>query len=186
MATALGSTVPCAECDNPAAKFHCDTCGKALCAQCKANHLKSKATRHHVVVEYANKLNPKYLISLVCHTHNTSDPELWCDTCGVPICITCITEKHKGHQVSKITAVMSQKRDDMREEMKELRDKTVGHWEAILEQAKQITTNHLQDIDDIDKDLVARAKVMHDEVNTILLQARQTLQEMTKPGTRPT
>ena len=181
-ALVLMSTVPCAECDNPAAKFHCDTCGKALCAQCKANHLRSKGTRHHEIVEYENKLSSNYLANLLCHTHETPDPELWCDTCGFPICFSCITEKHKGHEVSKITAVLSQKRDAMREEMKELRDNTVGKWEGVLEQAKQITVDHLQNVDKINKELVARSMEMHKEVDAILLQARQTLQHLTKPG----
>ena len=176
------TTVPCAECDNLAAKFHCDTCGKALCAQCKENHLKDKATRHHAIVEYANKLNPKYLSGLICHTHNTANPEFWCDTCGVPICISCITEKHKGHTVSKITAVLSQQRDAMREEMKALRDNTVGRWEEVLNQAKEISMGHLGKVDEIDQELVRRAKEMHKEVDTILLKARRTLQEMTKSG----
>ena len=183
MASALDlmSTVPCAECDNPAAKFHCDTCGKALCAQCKESHLRSKGTRHHEIVEYENKLNPNFLAGLVCQMHNTPDPELWCDTCGVPICFSCVTEKHNGHQVSKITSVLSKKRDDMREEMKAVRDNTVGKWEGVLEQAKQITAEYLKDVDKIDKELVARSKEMHKEVDTILFQARQTLKVMTKP-----
>ena len=181
-ALVLMTTVPCAECDNLAAKFHCDTCGKALCGQCKENHTKDKGTRHHTVVEYANKLNPKYLSGLLCHTHNTTNPEFWCDTCNVPICISCITEKHKGHTVSKITAILSQQRDAMREEMKALRDNTVGRWEEALNQAKQFTADHLQKVDNIDQELVRRAKELHKEVDVILSQARQTLQEMTKPG----
>ena len=184
MASALDlmTTVPCAECDNLAAKFHCDSCGKALCAPCKENHLKEKATRHHAIVEYANKLNPKYLSGLLCNTHNTTNPEFWCDTCGAPICTTCITETHKGHTVSKITAFLSQQRDTMREEMKALRDNTVGSWEEVLNQAKQITADHLQKVDNIDQELVKRAKEVHKEVDTILLKARQTLKEMTKFG----
>ena len=182
MASPLMSTVPCAECDNLAAKFHCDTCGKALCAQCKANHLDNKGTRHHVIVKYAMKLNPKYLSGLLCHTHNTTDPEFWCDTCDAPICMTCITEKHKGHKVSKITAVLSEKRDAMREEMKVLRDNTVGRWQQVLHQAQQITADHLQNIEKIDQNLVSRAKEIHNEVDMILLQARQTLKQMTNSG----
>ena len=181
-ALVLMSTVPCAECDNPAAKFHCDTCGKALCAQCKESHMRSKGTRHHVIVEYAEKLNPNYLASILCHTHNTPDPELWCDTCNVPICMTCITEKHKGHEFSKLTAVLSQQRDAMREEMKELRDETVGRWEKVLNQAEKITASHMQNIEKIDQDLVSRAREVHKEVDTILLQARQTLKQITKSG----
>ena len=178
MATALNSTVPCAQCDNPAAKFHCDTCGKALCAQCRENHLGNKITRHHEIVEYAKKLSPNNLANLVCKTHNTPDPELWCDTCGVPICFSCITGKHNGHKVSKITTILSNKRDVMREEMKALRDRTISEWETVLKEAQKIKVDFLQDIEKIDEDLVTRTEEMIKQVKAILSQSRATLREM--------
>ena len=107
MATDLMNPVQCRKCDNPAAKFHCNTCGHALCPSCKVNHSKTRGTRHHDVVPYAQKLNPKYLSDLLCYTHKTDAPEYWCDTCEVPICSSCITEQHKGHEISKITTILS-------------------------------------------------------------------------------
>ena len=182
MATALMTTISCNTCDNPTAKFHCDTCGKALCPQCKAKHLKDKATRHHVVVEYAKKLNPKYLTGLRCHTHNTTDPELWCKTCDVPICVTCITEQHNGHKCCKIATKLSEKRDTMLEETKALRDITIIAWEEVLNQARRITTDFLANIDDIDKELVARAEDMRKQVEVILSQSQKTLKQMKNSG----
>ena len=70
----------------------------------------------------------------------------------------------------------------MREEMKALRDNTIGKWEQVLNNAKQISADHLQKVGNIDQELVRRAKELHKEVDVILSQARQTLQEMTKPG----
>ena len=182
MATALMTTIPCTKCDNPIAKFHCDTCAKALCLQCKAIHLEDRATRHHVVVEYAKKLDPKYLAALVCHSHNTSDPDFWCNTCDVPICISCITEKHNGHNFSKITIKLSEKRDEMLEETKALRDQTVGQWEEVLKQAKRITTDYIANIDEIDTELKARAKEMQKQVDIILSQSQQVLQQLKASG----
>ena len=182
MAAALMTTIPCAKCDNPIAKFHCDTCAKALCPQCKEKHLKDRATRHHVVVEYAKKLDPKYLTALRCHSHNTSDPDLWCNTCDVPICISCITEKHNGHNFSKITIKLSEKRDEMLEETKALRDTTVGKWEEVLKQAKMITTDYIANIDEIDNELKARAKEMHKQVDIILTKSQQVLHQQKTSG----
>ena len=182
MAMAPNSTVPCAKCKNPAAKFHCDTCAKALCSQCKANHLKGKSTRHHEIVQYAKKLNPKYLAGLMCHIHNSTDPEFWCDTCGVPICISCITGKHQGHHVSKITTVLSQKRDSMLEEMKMLRGTTISEWEALLKEAQAFKAEYVQDIEKINEDLVTRSNEMIKQVKAILSQSQTTLREMQKSG----
>ena len=176
----MESTVPCDICDSLAAKFHCNTCSDALCPTCKTHHRKSKGTRHHVVVPYAEKLDPKYLVGLLCHTHGTDAAEYWCDTCDVPICSSCITEKHKGHEFSKITVMLSKKRDEMLEEMKALRDVTVVEWEEVLQQAKTITADFLSDIDQIEKELQERAKEMHEQVENVLSQSRQVLHQMKK------
>ena len=182
MASALMRTVPCDKCENLAAKFHCDTCGHALCPQCKEEHLKSKETRHHEIVEYAKKLDPKYLAGLLCHSHNTEDPEFWCNTCDVPICISCITGNHNGHKFSKITVKLGEKRDAMLEEVKDFRDKTIIEWEDVLNEAKQITAHYCAKIDDIDTELKYRAKDMHAQVDAILSESRQTLQKIKTSG----
>ena len=178
MASDLMSPVPCNICDTAAAKYHCNTCGDALCSTCKQYHLKSKGTRHHDIVEYAQKLNQSHLAGLVCHTHNTDAPEYWCDTCSAPICGPCITKEHKGHDISQITAILSEKRDAMVEEMKTIRDSTVADRERALEAAKKITTDYVNGVEKTDKDLVDRATEMHKEVEVILTEHQNALQRM--------
>ena len=178
MATDLMNPVLCDICVKAAVKYHCNTCGDALCTTCKEYHLRSKGSRHHQIVPYAQKLNPKYLIGLSCHNHPNNAPEFWCETCGVPICVSCITDKHKGHQICNITTMLSEKRDKMVEEMKNLRDNTVVEWETVLKQAQEIIAGYLADIENVDKDLVARAKQMHKQVDDILSKSQKTLQEM--------
>ena len=96
--------------------------------------------------------------------------------------MTCITEKHKGHEFSKLTTVLSAKRDAMRDEMKELRGGTVREWEEVLKDAQRIKTDYLQDVEKTDKDLVARAEEMIKQVREILSQNQTTLREMKKSG----
>ena len=182
MATAELNPVPCDICLNANAKFYCNTCGDALCPTCKTYHLRSKGSKHHDVVPYAQKLNPKYLASLSCHEHPNNTPEFWCEKCLVPICASCIIGKHKGHECCSITGMLSEKRDKMVEEMKFLRDKMVGEWEDVLKQAQTITAGYIGDIDKIEKDLLARAKDMHNQVEAILSRSQQTLKEMKADG----
>ena len=70
----------------------------------------------------------------------------------------------------------------MLEEMKMLRDNTVGKWEEVLQGAKTITEDFLGSIDAIEQELADRAKVMHKQVETILNASKQTLQEMKTSG----
>ena len=183
MASDLMNPAQCNICEAAAAKFNCNTCGDALCATCKVHHLKSKGTKHHNIVPYAEKLNPKYLAALLCPKHKTHGPKFWCNTCDIAICDSCIiSPEHKGHEFSDITATLSKRRDAMLTEMKTLRDQTVGDWEAVLKQAKQMTAEYQSDIDKVDKELVARAKEMHKQVDDILETSQKTLQQMKASG----
>ena len=182
MASDLMNPVQCNICEKAAAKFNCNTCGDVLCATCKVHHLKSKATGDHKIVPYAEKLNPKYIAQLFCSTHRNHAPKFWCETCGVPICDACVTNEHKGHQCTNITTVLTQKRDAMVEEMKMIRDNTMGEWTEVLKQAQNVTANFIDNIGKIEKDLVTRAQEMHREVDAILLSSQKILQQMKESG----
>ena len=184
MATAELNPAQCDICTNAIAQFNCNTCGDALCPTCKTYHLRSKGSRHHDIVPYAQKLNPKYLAGLSCHEHPNNAPEFWCEKCRVPICATCITDKHKGHECCSITTILSEKRDKMLEKMKILRDKTVREWEEVLKQAKTITEGYINIIEKMEKDLLGRAKDMHNRVEAILFKSQQTLKDMKAYGLR--
>ena len=179
MASDLMNPAQCNICEAAAAKFNCNTCGDALCATCKGYHLKSKGTKHHKIVPYAEKLNPKYLAGLICPKHQTHGPKFWCDTCDVPICDLCITSnEHKGHEYSDITATLSKRRDAMLAEMKTIRDQTIEEWKEVFKQANTITAKFENDIDVINKELVARAKAMHKQVDDILATSQKILQQL--------
>ena len=70
----------------------------------------------------------------------------------------------------------------MVEEMKNLRDNRIAEWEGVLKQAQGITAGYLADIEKVDKDLVARAKQMHKQVEEILSKSQSTLQQMKVVG----
>ena len=183
MASDLMNPAQCNICEAAVAKFNCNTCGDALCATCKVHHLKSKGSKHHKVVPYAEKLNPRYLTALLCPKHQTHGPKFWCNICDLPICDSCIiSNEHEGHKFSDITATLSERRDAMLTEMKTLRDQTVGEWEGVLQQAKAMTTGYESNIDKIGKELVARAKEMHKHVDDILSSSQKTLQQMKASG----
>ena len=183
MASDLMNPAQCNICEAATAKFNCNTCGDALCATCKVHHLKSKASKNHVTVPYAEKLNPKYLTTLLCPKHQTHGPNFWCDMCSVPICNSCITSnEHKGHEYSDITAILSERRDAMLAEMKTLRDHTVVEWEGVLQLAKTMTAEYQNGVEEIGKELVARAKEMHKQVDNILETSQKTLQQMKASG----
>ena len=183
MSSDLMNPAQCNICKTAAAHFYCNTCGDALCAKCKVHHLRSKASSNHVIVPYAEKLNPSFLAGVLCPKHQTHGPKFWCNTCSVPICDYCIvTNEHQGHQYSDITNALSERRDAMLEEMKMLRDKIVVEWEEELKQAKRITAVYQNSIDDFGDELVAWASEMHKQVDNILATSQNTLQQIKTTG----
>ena len=76
----------------------------------------------------------------------------------------------------------SQRRDMMLEEMKELRDKTMVKWERALNQTRDIKAVFLDNINSTDKELVTRAKQLHEQVDIILSQNRRTLEQIKSSG----
>ena len=77
---------------------------------------------------------------------------------------------------------MTEKRDSMLEHMKTLRDKTVCEWEEVLKQAKTTTSEYVDNIDQLENKLKARAKDMHKQVDAILAKSQQTLNQMKAVG----
>ena len=67
-------------------------------------------------------------------------------------------------------------------EMKGLRDQKVGEWEVVLKQAKMMTAEYQNNIDGIGKELVARAKEMHNQVDNILSTSQKILQQIKASG----
>ena len=184
MATGGVSAVPCDICDDPlvAAKFHCNTCGDALCTTCKTRHTKSKGSKHHTIVPYAEKLDPDLIAKLLCHTHQENTAEFWCDTCRDKICAICITNEHKGHELTDMSAKLSDQREAIVTETKELRDTMLLKWEETLREAKQLTANYLSEIENIEKDLAERADDLHKQVDAVLSKSREILKQISSPN----
>ena len=179
MASDVMTPVLCNICDKLlTAKFYCNTCGDALCPTCKEHHLKSKGSGSHEVVPYSKKKEPTYYANFRCSTvtHETKAAENWCDTCNVPICVKCITNKHKGHVFSIIAIKLSEKRDAMQKEI----TTTLGVWNEQLKTAKNITNNYHDNIKKAEEMLVERANEMHKQVGIILYQCQENLKELKK------
>ena len=175
MATGGMSALSCVRCSQSEAKFYCDTCRNALCRMCITQHLRNKHTRDHDIEPYSYKHNQKCTAvpGLAYHIHPNNVSEFWCETCA---------DKHNIHVCSDDNTILSVKRDKSVEDMKTLRNKTVAEWEDVLKQAQTITVGYLAKIEEIDKDLVTRAKEMHEQVDVILSRNKRTLQHLKACG----
>ena len=91
--------VVCNLCQEPVS-FFCRRCGVNLCDQCALSHLRTKSKFGHDVVDFASKDDDD---SFLCDSHPQHECLAYCKTCDVPICILCVSIKHKSHEISEIT-----------------------------------------------------------------------------------
>ena len=178
MAATFSWTVKCL-CDKPA-EYHCNTCGDTLCAVCKAIHLKSKATGHHAVVPYTEKLVPEKNSYPLCSTHKSQECTMWCAKCSKEACTQCATSTHQSHKFVELETILKEKKALMQNELQNLQSDDLKKWETQLFEARKITSDYLDAVKAIDKELDERASNFHNKVDEILQKNKKKLQDRKK------
>ncbi|KAK3084781.1 hypothetical protein FSP39_018845 [Pinctada imbricata] len=170
-------TKPCDFCSN-VTEFHCNTCGDALCGTCSVIHRKSKATRHHVIVHSAEKIDPPSDKQMTCELHNGTRHQFWCEPCQEPACAHCVTSSHRGHQLNDITEVMKIRKDAINSEVNKIQQEDLEEWKSMLSKAKDMTRTYDEAMDSIDKSLLQQADDIHNVVDNVVDKRRTTLQRI--------
>ena len=158
------------------ATHHCNTCGDTLCSNCKITHQKSKATGHHSVVPYGERLRPDHVSSLFCQDHKGTECTYWCEKCVKAACIDCVTSTHNGHRMIKLEAILKDKRTMLQRELANLESGVLKEWKGLLVDAKQVTADYLDKVDGVEKELDAQAKKFHDKVEEIFKTSKKQLE----------
>ena len=97
------------------AKFNCQSCNYILCRTCKNRHLKYRDIDDHYVVQLKDV--KKELMEERCPTHRGKLMELFCKKCIIPVCSSCVTEKHNGHVFGDFSAIYSTALDFLKQKI---------------------------------------------------------------------
>ena len=87
--------VKCHLCQEPVS-FFCRRCCDNLCDPCVLVHLRLKTKFGHDIVEFSIKDDDD---SCLCDSHPKHECAAYCETCDIPICILCVSVKHKSHKI---------------------------------------------------------------------------------------
>uniref|UniRef100_A0A8W8I273 B box-type domain-containing protein n=1 Tax=Magallana gigas TaxID=29159 RepID=A0A8W8I273_MAGGI len=90
--------VECDLCRQPVS-FFCRRCGVNLCDPCALIHLRVKSKNGHDIVDYTSKDDND---TCHCDSHPQNDCSAYCKTCDAPICMLCVSIKHKSHEMSEL------------------------------------------------------------------------------------
>ena len=159
------------DCGSPL-EYVCNTCGESLCATCKETHLQNKNTRHHSMTKYAKKPVPGSLSSPPCHDHDGKQCVYWCKTCDRAACVDCVIKSHFGHEFNELENVLQEKRISLQKELLYL-ESNIPKWKYQLIKARKVTSDFLDEVNGIDKELDGRAIECHKLVEEILAEYKK-------------
>ncbi|KAK3084480.1 hypothetical protein FSP39_014194 [Pinctada imbricata] len=171
MAEAHQWTVPCSICKDPAT-HNCNSCGDILCDSCKDIHLKSNASRSHHVVPYAEKAD---FPVTYCKQHNNARNQYWCQGCQDFACATCVTSTHKGHSLRSLADAFKEKKEEVERELKRIDKEILSVWDASVQQKQENIESFVAGMDKADKEVVAHAEKMHEQIEKIVSSKRKQI-----------
>nr|XP_022321033.1 uncharacterized protein LOC111123167 [Crassostrea virginica] len=163
--------VECGLCQNPVS-FFCRRCGVNLCDSCLPDHVRAK----HDVVDYASKDDDDVCF---CDSHPENKCSAYCKKCDIPICILCVSIKHRSHEISELQDKVEELLKDIsgendrlqsfRHEMETLLDHTT-------KQLSSLSSFYQQKKDEV----TARGKEWHKLIDNHVKKLHQELDEMQK------
>ncbi|XP_022321337.2 uncharacterized protein LOC111123347 [Crassostrea virginica] len=163
--------VECGLCQNPVS-FFCRRCGVNLCDSCLPEHVRAK----HDVVDYASKDDDDVCF---CDSHPEKKCYAYCKKCDVPICILCVSIKHRSHEISELQDKVEELLKDIsgendrlqsfRHEMETLLDHTT-------KQLSSLSSFYQQKKDEV----TARGKEWHKLIDNHVKKLHQELDELQK------
>nr|XP_022321032.1 protein wech-like [Crassostrea virginica] len=184
--------VECGLCQNPVS-FFCRRCGVNLCDSCLPEHARVKSKFGHDVVDYASKDDGDVCF---CDSHPENKCSAYCKGCEVPICILCVSIKHRSHEISELQdkveellKEITQENDRLklfRHEMKTLLDHTTKQLSSLSSVYQKKKDEVTARGEDWHKQIDNHVKKLHQELdevkkeNEVVLQKQKTeLEEIT-------
>nr|XP_022326082.1 uncharacterized protein LOC111126017 [Crassostrea virginica]XP_022326083.1 uncharacterized protein LOC111126017 [Crassostrea virginica] len=167
--------IECGLCQNPVS-FFCRRCGVNLCDSCLPEHMRVKSKFGHDVVDYASKDDDDVCL---CDSHPENKCSAYCKGCDVPICILCVSIKHRSHEISEL-------HDKVEELLKEItgeNDRLQSLWHK-MKTLLDHTTKQLSSLSSIYQkkkdEVTARGKDWHKLIDKHVKKLHQELDEVKK------
>ncbi|XP_052697512.1 uncharacterized protein LOC128175725 [Crassostrea angulata] len=167
--------VGCDLCQQPVS-FFCRRCGVNLCDPCVTIHLRVKSTKVHEIVDFASKDDDD---TCHCDSHPKNDCSAYCKTCDAPICILCVSIKHKSHEMSELSdkieellKVIAKENDRLQSSKHEL-EKILDHTTKML---SSISLYYKQRKDEV----MVRGEEWHKQIEKTVNKLNQELDDMQK------
>ncbi|XP_056004116.1 uncharacterized protein LOC130049905 [Ostrea edulis] len=166
----------CDLCETDPLQYLCEHCDINLCTDCASKHLSDSSKKHKIVPYHLHrKFTPKYS---KCLKHADKDCEMYCESCHIPVCSTCISSgKHKGHDISDILEKLGSKKQRIQKDLEELEKKIYPRYteisSAVQTEKAEVQTNYGKLAITADQ----QGEVLHREVTAIVNKRKADIVE---------
>ncbi|XP_048748341.2 E3 ubiquitin-protein ligase TRIM36-like [Ostrea edulis] len=166
----------CDLCETDPLQYCCEHYDINLCTDCVSKHLSNYSKKHKIAPYHLHrKFTPKYS---KCLKHAEKDCEMYCESCHIPVCTTCISSgKHKGHDLSDILEKLGSKKQRIQKDLEELENKIYPRYteisSAVQTEKAQVETNYGKLATTADQ----QGEVWHREVTAIVNKRKADIVE---------
>ncbi|XP_056008617.1 uncharacterized protein LOC125664128 [Ostrea edulis] len=165
----------CDLCETIPLQSHCELCNVSLCKACVGEHLSDSSKKHNVVSFLHRKSTPSYP---KCPKHPHKHSELYCEKCDIPVCSTCVSKKHKGHNLCDFLEKLGSKTESLQKDLEELETRIYPKYEEMASEI-QIKKSKLQtNYGKLTTAADQQGEVLHREITAIVNQRKSDIQEM--------
>ena len=177
--------VECDLCQEPVS-FFCRRCDFKLCDTCVPIHLRVKCKYGHDVVDFASK---GVYESTFCESHPEGKCSAYCKTCDAPICLLCVSFKHKLHDVSELAdeivllkefSLKKARIQSLTDQLEKILNHTVKQLSA-LSSFYQRMKNKVSARGEVCHKLIEKiVKERHKELDVLKMESKEILQNQKK------
>nr|XP_034304614.1 uncharacterized protein LOC105321083 [Crassostrea gigas] len=167
--------VDCDLCETPVS-FYCRRCGVNLCDSCLPIHMRVKSKNGHDVVDYVSKDDED---TCFCESHPKNECCAYCKTCNVPICMLCVSIKHKSHEMSELSDKIEELLKVIAKENERLQS-FKHELETILDHTTKIVSSISSIYQQKKDEVTARGEEWHKEIENTVKKLHQELDDMQK------
>lgn len=168
-------SVGCDQC-RQSVLFFCRQCKFNLCEYCIEYHQRTKSRNGHDIVDYDERNNED---TSKCGFHPQNECVAYCKSCNVPICLLCITLRHKSHDVSELSDKIEELLTVISDENNKLQ-LSKHDLETVLKHTKIFLSSSYSVYQKTKDQVTARGEEWHEEVDMKVKKTHQELDEMQK------
>ena len=165
----------CDACETVPLQSHCDLCNISLCTNCVGKHLLDSSRKHNVVPFTQKKSAPNYP---ACPEHGDKHCELYCEKCDVPVCSTCVSKKHKGHNLCEVLEKIGSKTQALQKDLEELESRIRPRYEEMASDVQTEKAGLQTNYEKLTRDADHQGEILHREVTAIVNQRKSDIAEM--------